>query len=65
MDIVTYECLECGWIGLESEMQSDSQETDDGEAWSNWICPKCHTWWNLDDYVQVIEDAADFIKESK
>lgn len=46
-------------------MWTDSKETGDGEVWSNWICPKCSTWWCLDDYIQVIEDAADFIEESK
>ncbi len=28
---------------------------DGDEAWSNWICPKCMSWWRLDDY-ELLDD---------
>jgi len=48
-DTKQYKCPECGWVGTESEMEADCMGIED-EAWSNWICPQCKTWWRLDDY---------------
>jgi len=43
-----YKCPndDCGWIGREEEMHADCA----GEMWSNWICPRCGTWYRLEDY---------------
>ena len=53
-----YKCPECGWIGTEDEMECDYIPGPPGEeyseeVWSNWICPKCHMWWQLEDYIEV------------
>ena len=50
-----YKC-ECGWIGYECEMEADFIQVDEGdEAWSNWICPSCGEWQELEDY-EVVKD---------
>lgn len=64
MDIITYECPKCGRRGQEMEMEIRRSEIAGDELWSNWACPQCGTWWNLDDYIQVIEDAADSVKHT-
>lgn len=46
-----YRCKECGKISTEDEMLADYYPADDGEAWSNWICPKCKIWG--DPYVSL------------
>ena len=52
VDLEKYQCSECGWIGYKDEMMSDSCQSEDDEAWSNWICPSCGFWGcNLDDYI--------------
>lgn len=51
--ITRYQCLNCGWIGTEEEMDADYYETGDDECWSNWICPRCHIWYQLKDYKMV------------
>jgi hypothetical protein len=28
-------------------------DEDGGEAWSNWICPSCFTWHQLEDYTKL------------
>lgn len=50
-----YKCPECGWVGTEEAMEADSVviNEDGDEAWSNWICPSCMTWFNLEDYEEV------------
>lgn len=52
---IKYKCPECGWIGEESEMGADSIVSDDYtyETWSNWICPSCNTWQDLEDYKEI------------
>ena len=54
-NISKYKCLECGWIGHEHEMGSDSRQGHDNadEAWSNWICPNCDEWQELEDYIEL------------
>jgi len=47
-----YKCPECGWIGTEDEMMADFFGEPADETWSNWICPECKTWNQLDDYVK-------------
>ncbi len=44
----TFRCDTCGWIGTEKEMAADYTQ----EAWSNTVCPSCHTW----DNMEQIED---------
>lgn len=43
-----YTCKECGNVCTKEKMDADAfSYEDDGyeeEAWSNWICPKCHNW---------------------
>ncbi len=52
-----YRC-KCGWIGTEDEMNADSFMTGDGEAWSNWICPRCDVWASgVDEYEELAEGA--------
>lgn len=34
-------------------MDADFWAHDYGENWSNWICPSCHAWHDLDDWVPV------------
>jgi len=51
-DDTRYRC-ECGWEGTQDEMSGDYKEGIDGEWWSNWICPKCDEWWQLEDYEVV------------
>ena len=48
-----YKCPECGWIGTEDEMEADTMCAADDETWSNWICPKCKMWQDLNDYLEV------------
>jgi len=36
-----YKCPECDYVCTEDKMLADCT---DGEAWSNWICPKCGYW---------------------
>lgn len=56
-----YKCPECNWIGTEDDMEADymTYYDEDGiyddEAWSNWICPSCNTWHQLEDYSKVEE----------
>ena len=52
-----YRC-ECGWVGVESEMEADYTivNGDGDEAWSNWICPSCGLWQELEDYELINED---------
>jgi hypothetical protein len=35
-------------------MRADAVQLGDDEFWSNWICPNCGQWWQLEDY-EVIE----------
>ena len=51
-----YKCPSCGWVGAEDEMGADFVETEEDEIWSNWICPKCKEWHELEDYEKI--DAA-------
>ena len=39
-----YECPECGHICTENQMLANHTESDQGESWSNWICPQCKYW---------------------
>ena len=55
-----YKCPNCGWIGTENEMEADffnftDEEGDYDEVWSNWICPSCDTWHQLEDYERIDE----------
>jgi len=52
--MVKYKCPKCNWIGTENEMEGDSISGCDGgdETWSNWICPECKTWHELEDYEE-------------
>ena len=54
-----YQCPKCAWIGTEYEMDADwfnwGDEDDWDEVWSNWICPSCGTWHQLEDYKEVTE----------
>ena len=55
-----YKCPKCSWIGAESDMEADdfTYEDEEGfheEVWSNWICPSCGTWHQLEDYEEVKE----------
>lgn len=47
-----YRCpdTECAWTGHEDDMGADFT---DGEAWSNWICPKCGQWYWLANYEHI------------
>jgi predicted RNA-binding Zn-ribbon protein involved in translation (DUF1610 family) len=47
-----YKCPTCGWIGTEFDMEADWESVNDcgDETWSNWICPQCGAWWELEDY---------------
>ena len=60
MDI-RYQCPECKWIGTENDMDADHFPIVDDEGnyedvvWSNWICPSCDTWHQLQDYLEVEE----------
>lgn len=53
MENQQYRCLKCGWVGTEDQMFADSMASDEDEIWSNWICPRCQTWWLLKDYEEV------------
>jgi hypothetical protein len=52
-----YKCPEngCDWVGTEDEMEADFQECEDRteEVWSNWICPSCGYWHQLNNYEEV------------
>ncbi len=53
-----YQCPNCDWVGTKIEMEADYLivEDEDGleqEMWSNWICPECGTWHQLEDYTVV------------
>jgi hypothetical protein len=53
-----YRC-ECGWEGTEAEMLGASCSYDDENCeWSDWICPSCHTWWQLEDYLELPAEAS-------
>ena len=51
-----FQCPDCGWVGTEDQMLADATGSGPDEAWSNWICPQCSTWWRLEDYVPVGKD---------
>ena len=57
MSAPRYEC-ECGWVGTEDEMVADSVVGDGevDEIWSNWICPSCGEWADLEDYKEITDD---------
>ncbi len=57
MEDQKYKC-ECGWVGTEKEMDADYTTGGDDEMWSNWICPECGMWWDLDDYEEVEAEVA-------
>jgi rubredoxin len=52
-----YQCPCCEWIGTENDMEADWFVWDDegDEIWSNWICPSCNAWHQLEDYKKVEE----------
>ena len=55
-----YQCPECNWTGTENEMDADhfTYADEDGswdEVWSNWICPQCATWHDLEDYKKITQ----------
>jgi len=56
-----YQCPECNWTGTETEMDADSfmytdeQGNFEDEVWSNWICPQCATWHDLEDYKKITQ----------
>lgn len=54
-----YKCPKCEWIGTEDEMEADYTDylPPSEECWSNWICPSCKTWHQLDDYEKLASDA--------
>lgn len=41
-----YQCSECGHVCTEAQMGANYLYIgpEDGEIWSNWVCPKCHFW---------------------
>lgn len=51
----------CNWVGVESDMIADWYYIDDedgniqDEVWSNWICPSCGMWHQLEDYEEITE----------
>ena len=59
-DAKLYACDEngCEWVGPESEMEADSSVGADDEWWSNWICPGCGYWAQIEDYV-LVDNGAD------
>ena len=50
-----YKCPQCGWIGTTRQMLADAAEMGDDEFWSNWICPSCGEWWQLENYTLLEE----------
>jgi predicted RNA-binding Zn-ribbon protein involved in translation (DUF1610 family) len=59
--MMKYKCPKCEWVGTEKDMDADcfSYTDEEGnyedEVWSNWICPSCGTWHQLEDYLKVEE----------
>jgi len=55
MNEIIYKCPDCAWEGMEDEMKADYSFNEEGgdEAWSSWICPKCGTWYQLEDYQKI------------
>jgi len=52
-----YKCPECGHICTENQMLANGT---DGEAWSNWICPKCKYWQiDLEDWRKIKKEEED------
>jgi transposase-like protein len=53
-----YKCPDCSWTGLENDMAADycGGQTADEFAWCSWICPSCHTWFDLEDYEKVNDE---------
>ena len=51
-----YECHDCGWVGTQAEMGSDSVAGcgASDEMWSNWICPGCGQWGAESDYKVIV-----------
>lgn len=59
---------DCGWKGREDEMDADALIGGDCEIWSNWICPGCGEWKQLEDYERlpsVFELMADSMDEDE
>lgn len=54
-DNTKIKCLECGWIGDETDLGADYYfaTESDGEIWSNHICPSCGHWGDESDYVEI------------
>ena len=50
-----YKCKECGTECTLDQMKSDFTIPGCGEdeEWSNWICPKCEVWFELDDWIKI------------
>ena len=48
-----YKCPDCEWVGSEEEMGADATIGGREEMWSNWICPKCGRWHELEDYDKI------------
>jgi predicted RNA-binding Zn-ribbon protein involved in translation (DUF1610 family) len=67
MSETLYRCPDCGWTGHKHQMHADALPTDDGEWWSNWICPSCGEWWQLSDYeiVRGRDDRAPVVHTAK
>ena len=55
-----YRCPECGWVGPEMEMYSDSL-VGDIDQYSNYVCPACHYWHgSLSDYKKITTIQSEF-----
>ena len=53
-DDAHFRCPDCKWVGTIDEMGADY--TLDGEAYCNYVCPKCGTWHHSpEDYEPVNE----------
>lgn len=46
---------DCGFICSSWDMEADSYwgEGMEDEVWCNWICPKCYSWNQQDDWEKV------------
>lgn len=55
--IVTYKCPNCsGVVDTVDDMDADyASDGDDGEYWSNWICPHCGAWHDISDWIKLHE----------